>query len=76
MDQLSKEEKTIHDVQLEEAILKPMQLPNDPESLWFAYFAPTHDSVDKLIKRREIMMDDDYEDEEVSCFHFKLFLGI
>ena len=63
-----------HQIELEEAVLKPMALPDDPEHPWMAYFSPNTPSILAIseIRRRMADLGDDEElvDDQVN---FKIF---
>jgi hypothetical protein len=68
----SKDEK--HLLKLQESIMKPMQLPDDPTSSWFAYFAPSENAMNQIVEKRkrlaELSEDEELVDEQVVYFFF------
>ena len=55
------EAKRYHDIQTQEAILRPMQAPDDPSSLWFSYYAPSENAVYKMFQNRQKLLNEEEE---------------
>ncbi|KAJ3212704.1 RNA polymerase-associated factor [Dinochytrium kinnereticum] len=65
-------------IPLEEAIIKPLKNPKDPDDTFIAYYAPTPESVQKIRTKRLLFDEDDeevmnasYEYAHVRDFSFK-----
>ena len=64
----------MHNIQLEESLLKPMQLPDDPTKAWVSFFAPNQNSVYKIAEKRQKMAELG-EDEELVDDQVRVFFG-